>query len=65
MKSKKIERQIILVTPNPNIVVGADADNVIVANMHSVNKPNPNSMKFHYINGSLESSVKKIDLKYF
>ncbi len=65
MKSKKIERQIILVTHNPNIVVGADAENVIVANMHSVNEPNPNSMKFHYINGSLESSVKKIDLKYF
>lgn len=65
LKSKKIERQIILVTHNPNIVVGADAENVIVANMHSVNEPNPNSMKFHYINGSLESSVKKNRSKIF
>lgn len=65
LKSKKIERQIILVTHNPNIVVGADAENVIVANMHSVNEPNPNSMKFHYINGSLESSVKKNKSKMF
>lgn len=56
LKNKKKERQIILVTHNPNIVVGADAENVIVANQHAENSPNNNSLQFKYINGALETS---------
>ena len=53
---KKDERQIIVVTHNPNIVVGADAENVIVANQHSPQTPNDREIKFDYINGALENS---------
>lgn len=54
LKKSKKERQIILVTHNPNVVVGADAENIIVANQNSENTPNKNSVQFDYINGSLE-----------
>lgn len=57
--NKKNERQIIVVTHNPNIVVGADAENVIVANQHSAQTPNENSIKFDYVNGALENSKTK------
>lgn len=53
---KKSERQIIVVTHNPNIVVGADSENVIVANQHSSQTPNENNIKFDYYNGALENS---------
>lgn len=56
LKSKKKDRQIILVTHNPNIVVGADAENVIIANQLSDKSPNENGVQFDYINGSLENS---------
>ncbi|TFI60489.1 DNA repair ATPase [Carnobacterium divergens] len=56
LKQKKKERQIILVTHNPNIVVGADAENVIVANQHSEDSPNSEDIQFDYINGALENT---------
>lgn len=56
LKDKKKSRQIILITHNPNIVVGADSENVIVANQHSDRTPNENKIQFAYINGSLENS---------
>lgn len=52
---KKKERQIILITHNPNVVVGADAENIIIANKHSESTPNENDREFDYINGALES----------
>lgn len=55
LKTKR-ERQIILVTHNPNIVVGADAENIIVANQHSEIQKNKNNRKFQYINGALEDT---------
>ena len=63
LKEKKKERQIILVTHNPNIVVGADAENVIVANQHSEDAPNTHEIQFEYTNGSLENTYSK-DVKY-
>lgn len=60
IKIKKRERQIILVTHNPNIVVGADSEQVIVANQHGENSKNTNGVKFQYVTGSLENS-KKLD----
>lgn len=65
LKNKKKERQIILVTHNPNIVVGADAENVIVANQHSENTPNPDNTQFYYVNGALENTVIKNESELF
>lgn len=59
LKSKKKERQIILVTHNPNVVVGSDAENVIVANQNSSKTPNKNNVQFNYINGPLENTFSK------
>ena len=53
IKRKKKERQIILVTHNSNVVVSADAENVIVANQEGADTPNLGGMKFQYINGAL------------
>lgn len=57
--SKKKERQIILVTHNPNIVVGADSELVIVANQQGLDTPNEDGVKFQYTTGSLENSKEK------
>jgi len=56
LKKKKKERQIIVVTHNPNIVVGADSEQVIVANQNGVDTKNKNGAKFQYVSGSLENS---------
>lgn len=61
LKQKKKERQIILVTHNPNIVVGADAENVIVANQNSDDSPNIGGIQFDYNNGSLENTFTKYE----
>ena len=53
---KKKERQIILVTHNPNIVVGADSELIIVANQNGMDTPNASGFKFQYISGSLENT---------
>ena len=57
VREKKKERQIILVTHNPNIVVGADSEEVIVANQNGKNAPNDKGIKFQYVYGSLEHSM--------
>lgn len=55
LRSKKIERQIIIVTHNPNVVVNADAENVIIANQKGQNDIETSSpYQFDYCNGSLE-----------
>ena len=59
IKNKKKERQIIIVTHNSNIVIGADSELVIVSNQQGVNSPNKNNKKFDYIFGSIESSMEK------
>lgn len=60
LKDKKRERQIILVTHNPNIVVNADAENIIVANQKGQNDIESTSdFKFDYINGALEDTFPK------
>ena len=56
---KKKQRQIILVTHNPNIVVSSDSENVIVANQQGNDSQNENGCRFQYINGALENTVKK------
>lgn len=60
LKDKKKERQVILVTHNPNVVVGADAEQIIVANQEGKDSPNEAALKFQYVSGALEFS-KPID----
>ena len=65
LKQKKKDRQIILVTHNANIVVNADAEEVIVANQHGEDSKNQDDIKFQYISGSIENTMlkdKKIDV---
>lgn len=59
IKKKKKMRQIILVTHNSNVVVSADAENVIVANQNGVDSPNEGNNQFMYVNGSLETTSLK------
>ena len=63
LRDKKTKRQIILVTHNPNIVVGADSELVIVANKHGSKNENPDKIKFCYYGDTLESSFKDNDEK--
>lgn len=56
IKNKKIDRQIIMVSHNSNLVVSTDSENVIVANQNGQNSSYP---RFEYINGALEETKKK------
>lgn len=56
---KKKERQIILVTHNSNVVVSADAEQIIVANQQDEKSPNVDSNKFQYVTGGLEFTKDK------
>jgi predicted ATPase len=59
LRSKKKQRQIILVTHNPNIVVGADSELVIVANQNGIKNKNQEDVKFEYYAASLETTFPK------
>ncbi len=54
LKERKRERQIIMVTHDANLVVGADAEAVIVANRHGDDRPNEGGREFDYRTGSIE-----------
>jgi ABC-type Mn2+/Zn2+ transport system ATPase subunit len=57
VKNKKKNRQIIIVTHNPNLVVGADAEQIIVANQEGQERGRDNKkFKFEYVSGSLENT---------
>jgi ABC-type cobalamin/Fe3+-siderophores transport system ATPase subunit len=55
IKTKKKERQIIIATHNPNLVVGADSECIIVANQ-SGDKSKNRTYQFEYLQGSLENT---------
>lgn len=57
IKSKKKERQIIIVTHNANLVVGADAEEVIIANKNNLGD---NQKLFEYRSGSIENNEASI-----
>lgn len=63
IRNKKLERQIILVTHNPNITVATDAEEIIVANQHGVHTENQDGIKFEYRSGSIENSHKRDETK--
>ena len=54
---KKKDRQIIFITHNPNLVVGADAEEVIVSNQAGQETGRDNrKFRFEYVSGSLENT---------
>jgi predicted ATPase len=57
LKSKKQSRQIIVVTHNPNVVVGGDSEYVVVANQTGQESNQDNrEFRFDYVYGGLELS---------
>jgi hypothetical protein len=57
LKKKKSQRQIIIVTHNPNLVVGADAEETVVANQSGQEVGRENKQfRFEYISGALENT---------
>ena len=54
IKKKKKNRQIIVATHNANVVLGADSEEVIVANQRGKNAPNK-ERRFEYRAGSIEN----------
>lgn len=57
LKSKKQVRQIIVVTHNPNVVVGSDSEYVVVANQTGQESSRDNEhYRFEYVYGGLERS---------
>lgn len=56
---RKRERQIIMVTHDANLAIGADSEEIIVANRHGDDRPNKDGRMFEYLTGSLEHSKPK------
>ena len=56
IREKKIVRQIIIVTHNANVVLGGDAEEIIVANQRGNNSPN-SRYRFEYRSGSIEENM--------
>ena len=52
--NKKSERQIIVVTHNANVVLGADAEQIIIANQDGKDSPNNDNLRFEYRCGAIE-----------
>lgn len=57
LRRKKSERQIVMVSHNANLVLGADSEQVIVANRNGDDRPNEDGRQFNYLTGSIENSA--------
>lgn len=64
LAEQKKQRQIILVTHNANLVVGADAEQVLIANRHGDDRKNRGGQTFDYLTGSLEHSQARKATKF-
>lgn len=57
IREKKRSRQILVVTHNPNLVVGSDSEGIVVANQKGQEDAASNQKyKFEYVSGALENS---------
>ena len=56
IRRRKVDRQIIMVTHNPNLVLGADAEQVIVANQDGEGQGENAEYRFEYVSGGIECS---------
>jgi hypothetical protein len=54
---RKKERQIIMVSHDANLVIGADSEQVVVTNRHGDDRQNKDGRIFGYFSGSLEHSA--------
>ena len=61
IREKKIVRQILIVTHNANVVLGGDAEEIIVANQDGNNSPNA-KFRFEYRSGSIENDTPILNL---
>lgn len=61
IKEKKKERQIIVVTHNANVVLGADAEEVIIANQAGKDTENV-ERRFEYRSGAIENDIIELDV---
>jgi hypothetical protein len=61
---RKKERQIIMVSHNANLVIGADSEQIIVANKHADTQKNKENCTFDYLTGAMESSKPKTEADY-
>lgn len=59
LKKKKIERQIIMVSHNANLVIGSDSEQIIVANRNGSDRKNMDGKQFNYLTGSVEHTKEK------
>lgn len=64
LKKQKERRQILMVSHNANLVVGADAELVVVANRHGDDRPNKDGRTFDYVSGGLESSKQETQSRF-
>mgnify|MGYP000750851934 FL=1 len=53
IRKKKIDRQIVVVTHNANVVLGGDAEEIIIANQDGIGSPNE-KYRFEYRSGAIE-----------
>lgn len=61
---RKRDRQIIMVSHDANLVVGADSEQIVVANRHGDDRPNRDCRTFDYLTGSLEWSVPRSEAEF-
>ena len=59
IRAKKAQRQMILVTHNPNVVVAADSEEIIVSNQDGINSKNQDDIKFEYRSGAMENTYEQ------
>lgn len=56
---RKKERQIVMVSHNANLVIGADSEQLLVANKHGDDRKNKDEQMFDYLMGAMEDSKPK------
>jgi predicted ATP-dependent endonuclease of OLD family len=64
MIERKKGRQIVMVSHNANLVIGADSEQIVVANRHGADRQNENEQQFDYLTGSLEYSKGKTTTEF-
>ncbi len=56
IRTRKLKRQIIMVTHNPNLVLGTDAEQIVVANQDGQGQGKNAKYRFEYVSGAIECS---------
>lgn len=64
LMERKKERQIIMVSHNANLVIGADSEEIIVANRNGGDRKNRSGKTFDYLSGAIEDSKEKTKATY-